>query len=123
MEEREQGCRRPVGRYLWLYLCLQARAIRSRYDKPATEPRELRAFRVGPVGFTTGTYEMFCDHALYVKENSPFDITFIITGCGGYIGNKASFEYRSYETDTGMFASGTGEKMAEEYVKLLNAVK
>ena len=101
----------------------QARAIRTRYDLPATQPRELRAFRVGPVGFTTGTYEMFSDHALYVKENSPFDITFIITGCGGYIGNKASYEYRSYETDTGMFASGTGEKMAEEYVKLLNAVK
>jgi len=101
----------------------QARAIRTRYDLPATQPRELRAFRVGPIGFTTGTYEMFSDHALYVKEHSPFDITFIITGCGGYIGNKASFEYRSYETDTGMFASGVGEKMAEEYVKLLEAVK
>ena len=101
----------------------QARAIRTRYDLPATQPRELRAFRVGPIGFTTGTYEMYSDHAIYVKENSPFDITFIITGCGGYIGNKASYEYRSYETDTGMFAAGTGEKMAEEYVKLLNAVK
>ena len=101
----------------------QARAIRTRYDLPATQPRELRAFRVGPIGFTTGTYEMFSDHAEYVKQNSPFDITFIITGCGGYIANKAAYEYRSYETDTGMFASGTGEKMAEEYVKLLNAVK
>ena len=101
----------------------QARAIRSRYEMPATQTRELRAFRIGPIGFTTGTYEMFCDHAMYVKENSPFDLTFVITGCGGYIGNKAAFEYRSYETDTGVFASGTGEKMAEEYVKLLNAVK
>ena len=101
----------------------QARAIRTRYSLGATEPRELRAFRVGSIGFTTGTYEMFSDHAIYVKENSPFDITFVITGCDGYIGNKASYEYRSYETDTGMFASGTGEAIAEEYVKLLNAVK
>ena len=101
----------------------QARAIRTRYDLPATQPRELRAFRIGPIGFTTGTYEMFCDHAMYVKENSPFELTFVITGCSGYIGNKAAFEYRSYETDTGMFASGVGEKMAEEYVKLLGALK
>ena len=101
----------------------QARAIRTRYDKPATEVRQLRAFRVGPIGFTTGTYEMFSDHAEYVKENSPFDITFVITGCSGYIPNKAAYEYRSYESDTGFYASGTGEKMAEEYVKLLNAIK
>ena len=101
----------------------QARAIRTRYDKPATEVRELRAFRIGPIGFTTGTYEMFSDHAEYVKENSPFDITFIITGCSGYIGNIAAYDYRSYETDTGFYARGTGEKMAEEYVKLLNAIK
>ena len=101
----------------------QARAIRTRHSLPATQTRELRAFSVGPIGFTTGTYEMYSDHAEYVKENSPFDLTFVITGCSGYIGNKASYEYRSYETDTGMFASGTGEAMAEEYVKLLNAVK
>ena len=88
----------------------QARAIRTRYDKPATEVRQLRAFRVGPIGFTTGTYEMFSDHAEYVKENSPFDITFVITGCSGYIPNKAAYEYRSYESDTGFYASGTGEK-------------
>lgn len=101
----------------------QARAIRTRYDKPATEVRQLRAFRVGSIGFTTGTYEMFSDHAEYVKENSPFDITFVITGCSGYIPNKAAYEYRSYESDTGFYASGTGEAMAEEYVKLLNAIK
>lgn len=101
----------------------QARAIRTRYNKPATEVRELRAFRVGPIGFTTGTYEMFSDHQQYVKENSPFDITFLITGCSGYIPNKQAYEYRSYESDTGYYASGTGEAMAEEYVKLLNEVK
>lgn len=101
----------------------QARAIRTRAALPATQVRELRAFRVGPIGFTTGTYEMFCDHAMYVKENSPFDVTFVITGNSGYIPNVRAYEYRSYESDTGMFASGTGEKMAEEYVKLLEQVK
>lgn len=101
----------------------QARAIRTRFNKPASEDLELHAFRVGPIGFTTGTYEMFSDHSLYVKENSPFDITFLITANAGYIPNKASYGYRSYESDTGMYAIGTGEALAEEYVKLLELVK
>ena len=101
----------------------QARAIRTRYNLPATQTRVLRAFRVGPIGFTSGSYEMFSDHAEYVKEKSPFDLTFVITSNSGYIANKLAYTYRSYETDTGMYASGTGEKMAEKYVELLNSIK
>lgn len=101
----------------------QARAIRTRAALPATQVRELRAFCVGPIGFTTGTYEMFCDHAMYVKENSPFDVTFVISGNSGYIPNVKAYEYRSYESDTGMFASGTGEAMAEQLVELLKQLK
>ena len=101
----------------------QARAIRTRFNLPATQVRQLRAFRVGPIGFTSGSYEMFSDHAEYVKENSPFDLTFVITSNSGYIANKLAYTYRSYETDTGMYASGTGEAMAEKYVELLNSIK
>ena len=101
----------------------QARAIRTRYNLPATQTRVLRAFRVGPIGFTSGSYEMFSDHAEYVKQNSPFDVTFVITSNSGYIANELAYTYRSYETDTGMYASGTGEKMAEKYVELLNSLK
>ena len=101
----------------------QAKSIINRYKMPATEQMDLRAFRVGGIGFTTGTYEMFCDHGLYVKQNSPFETTFIICGCYIYIPNEASFGYRSYEADCGFYAKGTGEKLAEKYVELLNAVK
>ena len=120
-EGKEKGD--ALGKTYGFTSSYQARAIRTRAALPATQNREMRAFRIGPIGFTTGTYEMYSDHAEYVKENSPFDLTFVITGCSGYIGNKASYEYRSYETDTGMYASGTGEKMAEKYVELLNAIK
>lgn len=101
----------------------QARAIRTRYDLPATQVRQLRAFSVGPIGFTSGSYEMFSDHAEYVKENSPFDLTLVITSNSGYIANELAYTYRSYETDTGMYASGTGEKMAAKYVEMLNSLK
>ena len=100
-----------------------ANAIRKRVNMGATEARELRVFRVGPIGFTSGTYEMFCDHAKYVKENSPFEITFVITGNSGYIPTKQAYDYGSYESHTGIFAKGTGESLAQEYVKLLNTIK
>lgn len=101
----------------------QARAIRTRAAKPMTETLEVRAFKLGPIGFTTGTYEMFSTHSLYVKEHSPFDITFIIAGNSSYLPDEAAYVYRSYEADTGYFASGSGEKLAENYVKMLNEIK
>ena len=85
--------------------------------------RELYAFRIGAVGFVTNTYEMFCDHGQYVKEGSPFETTFIITGCSGYIANEQAYSYRSYESDTSPYVSGTGEKLAEELTRMLNTLK
>ena len=99
-----------------------ANAICKRVKMGATETRELRVFRLGPIGFTSGTYEMFTEHSKYVKENSPFDITFVICGCYGYIPTERAYEYGSYESHTGIFAKGTGEALAQEYVKLLNSI-
>lgn len=101
----------------------QSRAIRQRASKPATERMLVAAFRVGSVGFTSGTYEMFSDHSRYVKENSPFEVTFLITGNAGYIPSAAAYDYRSYEADTGMYARGVGEQLAQEYVRLLESLQ
>ena len=100
-----------------------ARAITNRNNFSGDQFRSLNAVRVGGVAFINNTYEMFCDHGAYVKENSPFDVTFVITGCNGYIPNEASFDYRSYEADTSAFVKGTGEKLAEEMARLLNTMK
>ena len=101
----------------------QARAIRSRASMGKTAKLEVNAFRIGDIGFTTGTYEMFSNHGLYVKENSPFEITFLMTGNSGYIPTREAYEYRSYEADTGFYAAGTAEKLAENYVKMLGDIK
>lgn len=84
---------------------------------------ELRAFRVGDLGFTTGTYEMFTESGKYVKDNSPFEITFIITGNLLYIPNEAAFAYRNYEADTTYFVKGTAEELTDIYVQLLQSLK
>ena len=101
----------------------QARAIRSRASMPATEKLEVNAFSIGGIGFTTGTYEMFSTSAIYVKEHSPFPVTFIITGNNGYIPSREAFGYRCYEADTGLYAEGTAEKLAENYVKMLESLQ
>jgi hypothetical protein len=102
----------------------QARTIITRSAYPATHQTEMNAFSIDGVGFTTGTYEMFSDHSVYVKENSPFDTTFIITGCSGYIPTRQAYEdYRSYEADTGNYAPGVGEQLAQYYVEMLGEVK
>ena len=101
----------------------QARAIKSRCQMPENRSMEVNAFHIGGVGFTTGTYEMFSDAGIYIRENSPFEFTFLMTGNSGYIPSDAAFNYRCYEADTGFFARGTAEKLAENYVKMLNEVK
>lgn len=66
---------------------------------------------------------MFSDQGLYIKENSPFDTTFIITGNNGYLPSAEAYDYRSYEADTGLFAKGTAEMLAEKYVELLEGLQ
>ena len=72
-----------------------ARATIAQAARGKTDHLEINAFCIGDIGFITGTYEMFCGSGMYVKENSPFDVTFVITGCSGYIANELAYSYRS----------------------------
>lgn len=101
----------------------QARAIRTRAGMGKTIDMEMNVFSIGDVGFTTGTYEMFSTNAMFVKENSPFETTFVITGCSSYVASDIAFTYSCYEADTGYYARGTGEKLADQYVKMLGEIK
>jgi len=101
----------------------QARAIITRAGMDETIPMELNTFCIGDVGFTTGTYEMFSNSGLYVKENSPFGTTFLITGNSSYMPVDICYTYRGYEADTGYYARGVAEALAEQYVEMLKAIR
>ena len=102
----------------------QARAIISRYSMEATRNLTIGAFNVGGIGFINHTYEMFSTSGIQVREQSPFDTTFIVSGNSSYIPSLENFEnYRSYEADTGFFAAGVAEKLVAEYITMLNEVK
>lgn len=101
----------------------QARAIRTRYNMEKTGELELNAFRVGGIGFVTNTYEMFCGSGRFVKDNSPFEITLVCCGNSSYIPTIAAYQYRCYEADTGFYAPGTAEMLAQKQVDMLGEVK
>ena len=101
----------------------QARDIISRSNKPATEPIKQGAIRIHDLGFITGPYEMFCGNGMAVKDASPYKYTFIMMGNSGYIPDKAAFEYRSYESDCGLYAKGVAEKLQDKYIELLKNIK
>lgn len=101
----------------------QARAIRDRAKMGKTIELETNAFRVGGVGFTTGTYEMFAESGIQVKEGSPYEFTFLLTGNSSYIPSERNFEYRCYEADTGFYAKGTAEKLVDNYIEMLKEIQ
>ena len=100
-----------------------ARAIRSKAAMEKTKELEINAFRVGGIGFTTGTYEMFSESGIQVKGRSPYEYTMILTGNSSYIPSAHAHDHRCYEADTGFYAKGTAEKLVDKYVELLNAIQ
>lgn len=100
-----------------------ARQTVTKAGKGPTTDITLGAFRIGGIGFISGHYEMFSDAGLYIKENSPYDTTILVTGNSGYIPSAIAYDYGSYEAHTGSYAKGTAEKLAEEFVRLLGEVK
>ena len=112
-----------LGRTYGFSTSYQANAIIRRAAMDPTDTLEINAFRVGGIGFTTGTYEMFSESGIFVKENSPFAFTFLLTGNFTYIPSDGAFNYRCYEADTGYYARGTAEKLAERYVEMLKEIQ
>lgn len=100
-----------------------ANAIVTRSSMAQTsEITEIDAFSVGDVAFALASYEMFHQSGSYIKENSPFAMTFIVTlanGHNGYIPTEDTFEYYSYECCLSNYVPGTAEALADQYVGLL----
>ena len=86
----------------------------------------LNAFSIGNIGFITAPYEMFSSNGKYIKSNSPYDMTFILAYSNGayygYIPDKESFSYKSYETDITLYVEGTGETNAQILVSRLKEI-
>ena len=103
-----------------------AGAILRRAKMPASREMTICSVAVGELAFTCAPYEMFCDNGQFIKGNSPFEATFVVSCCNqvnAYLASKLAFDYGCYEKDNRNFVRGTAEKVADAFVEQLRALK
>jgi len=106
----------------------------------------MNVFTIGDVAFVIAPCEMFDANGRQIKEGSPYETTIVCT-CAynrsdkqyypfspyygyegvGYIPSYEAYEYEgvglSYEATAGIYARGTGEKVADKFVEMLTQLK
>ena len=100
-----------------------AQAIGWRGGLPEVIGVEVNAISFGSVAWVTAPFEIFDTNAKYVRDNSPYEMTFYNAYCNGgngYLASQAAWEYGCYEADTAAFARGTAELLSEQLLSMLN---
>lgn len=112
------------------YNYYEASGLVSRANAPETRTMELHAMTIQGVSFIFAPFEMFGVTGREIKDNSPYDMTFVIT-CSenangyhmGYLPHEYACEESFYEYDVTKFARGTAEDLAKTYVEILTDMK
>jgi len=98
----------------------------SRPSMGPTIDVELGAIAIGDMAIITTPVEYFNQLGVYVRENSPYDMTFTLGYTNdkvGYMPSSPAYDYGCYEADITPFAKGSGELVADELVKMLKELK
>ncbi len=77
----------------------------------------------GEISFSSSPIEQFDANAKWVRDNSPFKMTFTLSltnGSYGYVPTAEAFPHKSYEVYVCRYAPGSGEEFAQEQLRLLN---
>ncbi len=106
----------------------QATAILDNQKRTQEDAKiEINAVCIGEkFAFVTFPGEMFDSISVRMEENSPFDTTMMLGYSQhnvNYLPSRVAYRYTSYETDVTRFACGTGEKVADFQVVLLEELK
>ena len=103
-----------------------ANAIIGRSRQPVSTTMPVNVAMVGGLGFVFAPYEMFCKNGMFIKENSPFAATVVATCSNAgfsYLADDFAFTEQCYEVDVRRFPRGTAEKVASEFVSILEELK
>lgn len=98
-------------------------AIITRNNMGATQEVVIMGISFGDISFTTVPIEQFDANAKWVRENSPFKMTFtcsMTNGNYGYVPTQEAAAHGGYEVLTTRFVYGSGEEFAQEQLRLLN---
>ena len=104
----------------------EAQAIVKRADLGATTELPLNVLAFGNTSFIFAPYEMFAPTGMYIKEKSPYDMTFVVTcanGSFGYLPTDAAYDYGVYEGFVTRVVRGTAEDVADTFLEMLQQVK
>ena len=104
----------------------EAMAIKNHANLPETMDIGINAMGLGDVGFIFASYEMYSGNAAWVREHSPYPMTFVITCCNGsngYLPSEIGYEINCYEAYNSNVGRGAGEKLADLFIKMLSRLK
>ena len=119
-EGRDAG--NKVARQYGISSVYHASAITKRLSMGETKDLTIDTVTVGGLAFACAPYEMFACHGRYIKENSPAEMTLVLSCCNGgngYIPSNKAYDFGCYESHTGKFARGTGDQLAELFVSMI----
>lgn len=114
-----------------------------------TEDITITAYAMGEIGFVAAPYEMFQENDSAIRagtariagkvgttttgsSGNDYAMTIVSTlanrattsmGAASYIPSLAGYTNGGYSTDQSRYASGTGEQLVNEFVKMLNGLK
>ena len=103
----------------------EAQAIVKRAELGETTELPLNVVAFGETSFIFAPYEMFAPTGMYIKENSPYDMTFVVTcanGSYGYLPTDAAYDYGVYESFVTRVVRGTAEGVADTFLTMLTEV-
>ena len=117
---------RDAGAKYGIHSAYHASSIISRSLAGTECPMELNSIGLGDLSFVTAPYEMFCNNAQYVKQNTPFAMTFVISCSNNgvcYLASDEAFKHGCYEVDNRIFVRGTAEEAADCMLNMLKEIK
>ena len=101
---------------------LHANQVVNRSNMPPLFELELDTIAMGDISFATLPFEMFASNCKFIKDNTPFPMTFVLgysNGSNSYLPDDAAFEHDIYEVNTRKFVRGTAEALADAHLKIL----
>ncbi len=104
----------------------EAMAIQAHAELPETVTIGIEAMALGDISFAFASYEMYSQNGAFVRENAPYKMNFVMSltnGSNGYLPSDMGYEINCYEAYASRVARGSGEKLADLFVKMLTELK
>jgi hypothetical protein len=106
-----------------------AQEARHLAKSPDRVTHKFQTIRIGDLAIATAPCEVFAETGLEIKQNSPFDATFIIelaNGYGGYLPTAQQHEWGGYETwpaRSSHLEISAASRIRKRLGEMLNALK